>query len=514
MRETNLIPTLRMSCELVDVLCDIERAGIKIDTDALQKLKHDFEKEQIELQFKLRSMAQKAMGDTPINFDSPDDRSMLLYSRKVNDKNVWKILFNLGSEIRGATRKQKMRTRMRYNEFTRAVSDNTTVIRKTVGSQCIKCDGKGRIPFIKKDGSPGKNMRICKSCNGTGMTYVNTGHTAGFKVVPRNVKDIAAGGFKTDRETLEQLRETVDGEAREFIEAYIRYSALRTYLSNFIEGILVNLDRHGFIHPEFMQCVTATGRLSSRSPNFQNMPRGSTFVIRKVVTSRWEGGSILEGDYGQLEFRVAGFLSKDPQIYEDVNNKVDVHSYTADIIGCNRQDAKAHTFKPLYGGTTGTDAQQRYYQAFRNKYEMVTAWQEENQREAVAHKKISLPSGREYHFPNAKWTQWGSCTDRTAICNYPVQGFATADLLPCALIKLKSNLDKSKLNSVICNTVHDSIVMDVYPGEEEQIINMMKDAMLSIPQEVKRRYGIDYDMPIEIELKLGKNWLDTELINM
>ena len=87
-------------------------------------------------------------------------------------------------------------------------------------------------------------------------------------------------------------------------------------------------------------------------------------------------------------------------------------------------------------------------------------------------------------------------------------------MLPCALIKLKSNLDKSKLNSVICNTVHDSIVMDVYPGEEEQIINMMKDAMLSIPQEVKRRYGIDYDMPIEIELKLGKNWLDTELINM
>ena len=68
-----------------------------------------------------------------------------------------------------------------------------------------------------------------------------------------------------------------------------------------------NVDDHGFIHPEFMQCVTATGRLSSRNPNFQNMPRGNTFAIRKAVESRFEGGLIME-DYSQLEFRVAGFL--------------------------------------------------------------------------------------------------------------------------------------------------------------------------------------------------------------
>ena len=71
-----------------------------------------------------------------------------------------------------------------------------------------------------------------------------------------------------------------------------------------------NVDDDNFVHPEFMQCVTATGRLSSRNPNFQNMPRGSTFAIRKIVESRFDGGKILEGDYSQLEFRVARIFIK------------------------------------------------------------------------------------------------------------------------------------------------------------------------------------------------------------
>ncbi len=109
-----------------------------------------------------------------------------------------------------------------------------------------------------------------------------------------------------------------------------------------------------------MQCITATGRLSSRNPNFHNMPRSGTFPVPAAIVSRFENGKILEGDYSQLEFRVAAFLSQDQQAMEDVNNNVDVHAYTAEVIGVSRQDAKAHTFKPLYGGTTGTEAERRY----------------------------------------------------------------------------------------------------------------------------------------------------------
>ena len=64
----------------------------------------------------------------------------------------------------------------------------------------------------------------------------------------------------------------------------------------------------------------------ARNPNFQNMPRGNTFAIRKVVESRFPGGFILEGDYSQLEFRVAGFLAKDSQAYLDVRR---VQMFTA-----------------------------------------------------------------------------------------------------------------------------------------------------------------------------------------
>ena len=144
----------------------------------------------------------------------------------------------------------------------------------------------------------------------------------------------------------------------------------------------------------------------------------------------------------------------------------------------------------------------------------MTEWHEQLQRDAVRYKKVTLPSGREYMFPGCKWTEWGTATNRTAICNYPVQGFATADLLPLALVSLQRVIDSAGIQSVICNTVHDSIVMDVHPDEKNICIDMMKHAMLSLPFETIRRYGMTYDMPVGIEIKIGKNWLDLEEVDL
>ena len=249
-----------------------------------------------------------------------------------------------------------------------------------------------------------------------------------------------------------------------------------------------NVDDHGFIHPEFMQCVTATGRLSSRNPNFQNMPRGNTFAIRKVVESRFEGGLIMEGDYSQPEFRAAGFLAKDGQVYADVKAGTDVHSYTASVIGCTRQQAKAHTFKPLYGGTTGTEDQKRYYR-FKGD-EGVTEWHDQLQRDAVRYKKVTLPSGREYMFPGCKGQS--GVQQPTALPSVTIRSKALLrlTLLPLALVSLQRVIDSAGIQSVICNTVHDSIVMDVHPDEKNICIDMMKHAMLSLPFETIRRYGL------------------------
>jgi DNA polymerase I-like protein with 3'-5' exonuclease and polymerase domains len=505
-----LVPTLKLSLEMTNTLSRVEQNGLRINKGTLEQIKEEYTREMQDLEVRLNEMAREAMGDTPVSLTSPDDRSMLLYSRKVKDKHEWRRVFNLGMEQRGATMKPKQRTRMKRAEFSRTIRGLTDVLYKTRGEQCRDCGGFGRVSPMKKDGTPGKAIRICKTCGGKGIIYVPTSSIAGFKIVPRDAYDVASAGFKTDKTTLDDRSSELSGDALEFVTAYVRYNALRTYLSTFVEGIKNNVDGKDIIHPEFMQCVTATGRLSSRNPNFQNMPRGSTFAIRKVVESRFEGGLILEGDYSQLEFRVAGFLAKDAQAYIDVKDGTDVHSYTASVIGCTRQQAKAHTFKPLYGGVSGTDAQKRYYSAFKQKYEGVTEWHDHLQREAVEKRVITLPSGRQYAFPNARWTQYGTAVGRTNICNYPVQGFATADLLPAALVRLDRLFRESELQSVICNTVHDSIVIDVHPDEKDECISLMREAMLALPEETMERYGFRYDMPVGIELKIGKNWLDLE----
>ena len=104
----------------------------------------------------------------------------------------------------------------------------------------------------------------------------------------------------------------------------------------------------------------------------------------------------------------------------------------------------------------------------------------------------------------------GGASHATAIKNYPVQGFATADLLPLALINFRKILVDKGMKSVICNTVHDSIVLDVFPDEEKEAIEILTESMLSIKNEAQKRYGIEYDMPIGIELKMGKDWLDMD----
>jgi len=504
---------VKLSMDMLDALIDIERAGIKISSEKLAKIKADYQAEYDQLYNDLMDIAEIAMGDTPINLDSPDDRSKLLYSRQVVDKTAWKEAFNIGTEQRGHTKKQKRKTKMSPTMFKETVKELAPVFRKTRGQRCEDCGGTGRKRNRLKSGELSKNYVKCKTCGGTGVVYVQLREPAGLRVIPRGPQDTAAAGFRTDKETLSEIRLELEGKAREFVDKYTRYSMIRTYLNTFVDSLEKYQDARGFIHPNFNQCITATGRLSSSRPNFQNMPRGATFPAREAIVSRYDGGFILEGDYSQLEFRVAGYLSKDPVIYEEVKSGFDVHSYTAEIMGVSRQDAKAHTFKPLYGGVLGTNREMAYYSAFRNKYQGVTEWHDKLQEEAVTTKQVVLPSGREYAFPYAKYTRYGTTVGATSIKNYPVQGFATADLLPLALIRLHKSMkamQKPVPKSKIINTVHDSIIMDVHPDEKDWMINLLKRSMLCIPEECKEQFGIDFDMPIEIELKIGKDWLNLE----
>ena len=507
-KNKNLLMTVKMMNEFLVVLATMERNGINIDTTELDKVEKEFRAEFAYLKQKIDKIVYRQMGDTKINLSSPEQLSWLIYSMKPKDKKQWAKIFNVG--IDKSTGKNKRRPNYSRQQFRNLVSDNTETIHRTVAEQCVHCKGKGVIKRIKKDGSPFKNYTKCPECDGDGYIYTPMAKIAGFRQRPRSVYDIAESGFRTDRLTLTKIASEAEGEFKEFIDAIVRHNAVDTYLNTFVEGLKNFTNEKGFLHPKFMQAITATGRLSSRDPNFQNQPRGKTFPIRKVVTSRFEGGKILEIDFAQLEFRTAVYLAQDKQGMEDIKNKIDVHQYTADIIGVSRQDAKAHTFKPLYGGVTGTEDEKRYYTKFLEKYKDIKKWHENLQSEAIRYKRVKLPTGREYSFPYAERTPWGGSTYGTQIKNYPVQGFATADIVPLACINIYKLMKEQDVKSLLVNTVHDSIVADVYPGEEDVMSKIFKQGTSNVIPSLKEYYKINFNVPLDTETKIGINWLQME----
>jgi len=271
----------------------------------------------------------------------------------------------------------------------------------------------------------------------------------------------------------------------------------------------------GKLHVRLTQHMTSTGRFSGRDPNMQNMPRGGTFPVKRVFVSRWKGGKILEADFAQLEFRVSAYLSQDEVAIEEVSTGFDVHSYTSKVITdagqpTSRQDAKAHTFAPLYGATGfgRSKAEAEYYKHFTEKYQGIKSWHGRLAKEAVNTGMIKTPSGREFSFPDVKRRRNGSVTHFTQIKNYPVQSFATADIVPLILVRIDKMLET--MQSCVVNSVHDSIVIDVHPEEEKQVLYIITQVNHQMNGLIESRFGIKFNVPLLLEAKIGNNWLDTK----
>tara|TARA_B110000211_G_C13966580_1_gene503046 strand:+ start:137 stop:823 length:687 start_codon:yes stop_codon:yes gene_type:complete len=224
----------------------------------------------------------------------------------------------------------------------------------------------------------------------------------------------------------------------------------------------------------------------------------------------------MDADFAQLEFRVAAYLSQDMTAIDEVTTGFDVHSYTAKVITdagqpMSRQDAKAHTFAPLYGasGFGRSKAEAAYYKQFTKKYHGIAKWHEALAKEALNTSKITTPSGREFSFPDVARRRFGGVTFFTQIKNYPVQSFATADIVPLSLIYIDKLLTANKLRSCVVNTVHDSIIIDVHPQEKEKVLRVIEAANDKLIEIINKRWDIDFNIPLLLEAKIGPNWLDT-----
>ena len=484
--------------------------GFSIDKQALQEVRKQFEDELLEIETRLKAQVKTLMGDTPINLNSPEQVSQVIYSRILHDKRQWAVAFDYVED---------------KEEFKQTVKDNSSMMVKTKASVCQACKGKGKVFKKKKDGTPFAKPNRCVACDTRGYKLTKLKQMAGLGFFPPSKAWVSANGFSTSKGNLDQLINIAKakdmGEAESFLSDLKRQSAVSSYLSAFVEGIHHYTKEDGMLHVSLTQHVTATGRFSGRNPNMQNMPRGGTFPVKRVFVSRWSDnafgmkGKILEADFAQLEFRVAALLSQDKVAMKEVATGFDVHSYTAKIITeagqpTSRQEAKAHTFAPLYGATGfgRTKAEAEYYTHFMDKYKGIAKWHKKLGDEAINLGRIKIPSGRQYAFPDVERRASGTPTHFTMIKNYPVQGFATADIVPIVLLEIETRLKGYK--SMLVNSVHDSVVLDVHPAEVKDVLGIIESVNKDLKSIVESYYDIDVNVPLLLESKIGDNWLDVK----
>ena len=491
--------------ETCKTLTRMYMSGFRVDSTALQSVRIEFENEKAQIEDRLQKKVRELMGDTPINLNSPEQMSQVVFSVSVNNKKEWAALFDYVETPQ---------------EFKAAVKANSTTLFRTKAFTCPTCNGEGKTYKVKKDGTRYARPNKCKDCDARGYQLQKTNKVAGLCFAAPSKKWVSANGFSTSKDNLDTLISTAKSNgmdtAVEFLSDLKRLSAVSVYLSSFVDGINVyTKSTTGMLHVGLTQHITSTGRFSGRNPNMQNMPRGGTFPVKRVFVSRWDGGKICEADFAQLEFRTAAFLAQDKTAMDEIATGFDVHSYTAKVITdagepTTRQEAKAHTFAPLFGATGygRSKAVAAYYEHFTEKYKGVAAWHKKLADEAVRFQKITNVSGRQYAFPDVTRRGNGSVSHFTMIKNYPVQGFATGDVVPVVLNEMYRRL--KPLQSCLVNSVHDSVVIDVHPDEEQQVIQIIYDLNDGLNELVEEAYGVAMNVPLLLEAKIGPNWLDNK----
>jgi DNA polymerase-1 len=276
----------------------------------------------------------------------------------------------------------------------------------------------------------------------------------------------------------------------------------------------------GRVHTSFLQIGAATGRLSSVNPNLQNIPVKSEAGrnIRKAFVPRDENFKILSADYSQIELRVMAHVSGDENFINAFKRNRDIHTETAmrvfnlknksEVNPARRRKAKEVNFGIIYGiGAFGlatrleiknTEAKEiidRYFREFPKVYEYL------EKTKKFAHDKgyVETLKGRRRYLPqiNNNNATVRAEEERAAI-NMPIQGTA-ADLIKIAMIEIHRIFKEKKLKSKMLIQVHDELVFEVHNSELDEVEKIVRREM---------KNAIKLDVPVEVEIGVGKNWFD------
>jgi DNA polymerase I-like protein with 3'-5' exonuclease and polymerase domains len=330
------------------------------------------------------------------------------------------------------------------------------------------------------------------------------------------------GAPKTDAASLKRLK-TKNKEQREVVSSLQELTKVRDALSKYVSNLKQAANDGLPVTAQFTQTVAQTHRLSSRGRStgiqLQNFQRR----FRPCVRARHDGWVMGDGDAAGLEFRTAVDFAKDTQGLRDIEAGVDVHAYTARILFADRWDdsigpkegtndalrtsAKASTFKPLYGGSSGTKVERAYYEAFKLRYADIARMQAEWTYEVVRTKELRIPSGLIFYWPDCEMNERGYIKYTTNIYDYPIQSFATADLAPTATVYLWYLMRAAGMESFLVNIVHDSAVGELHPDEVEQWSELLTECFNQVVVwYFKEVYDYEWTTPLETEVKTSTYW--------
>jgi DNA polymerase-1 len=322
-------------------------------------------------------------------------------------------------------------------------------------------------------------------------------------------------GYSTNAAVLEDLRN--EHPIAECLLNYRQYQKLR---GTYVDALprLVN-PKTGFIHTSYNQAVVATGRISSTDPNLQNIPIKTEMGrgLRKAFVSRFTDGKILSADYSQIELRIVAHVTGDPSLAEAFANHEDIHTRTAagvygvaldEVTREMRRKAKEINYGIMYGmgafglarrlgisQKEGSEIIQRYFAAFPS----IRQYMDDTLAFARKHGYVETMMGRRRYMRNiGAANQAVRAGEERAAINAPIQGSA-ADLMKIAMIKLHAAMQEKKVRSLMIMQVHDELVFDVVPGEEE----MMKELVVQ-----HMSNAIPMRVPIEVDAGIGPTWFE------
>lgn len=329
---------------------------------------------------------------------------------------------------------------------------------------------------------------------------------------PKRIKD---NKYSTSKDILDKLVDSYP-----IVNEILEYRTLAKLYTNYAVGLALEVRDDGRIHTIFNQALTRTGRLSSISPNLQNIPaRGEYSKLIRSAFVPDDDSLLLSSDYSQVELRVFAHMSNVENLIDAFKNDLDIHTKTAsdifhvDLDSVNkdmRRTAKAVNFGIVYGISSfgladdlGIDFKEakNFMDNYLNTYPGIIDYMEKVKSDAYRDGYVKTLMGRKRVIEELQSKNYmiRSGGERMAL-NTPIQGTA-ADILKKAMVEIYKELNKRNLKSKMLIQVHDELVFNVLKDEEEEVKNIVVDIM-------ENTYKLN--VPLKVEVKVGHDWSEAK----